>query len=170
MNNLVVADIQVRMDNEGRYCLNDLHKAAGGKPKQRANYWLNNIETEELIAEIEKAGFPAFVSNRGFNGGTYVVKELVYAYAMWISPAFHLKVIQAYDTLQTQGIAVAEHAAEDLLADPLTYLERVFEQAKKLQAAKQIAEAERDAARNSPLPSLTLVVLLRLEMIIMSVT
>lgn len=161
MNNLVVADIQVRMDSEGRYCLNDLHKAAGGLKKHQPNLWDRRGQIDDLIDELKKNH--QMVENNwvtpihsvgGRNGGTFVVKELVYAYAMWISPAFHLKVIQAYDTLQTQGIAVAEHAAEDLLADPLTYLERVFEQAKKLQAAKQIAEAERDAAVCFPISSL----------------
>lgn len=72
--------------------------------------------------EVE-AGNPAskalaIIRGRGLPQGTYVVKELVYAYAMWISAAFQLKVIRAFDTLQTQGVAVADHAAEDLLKNP----------------------------------------------------
>lgn len=143
MNNLVVADIQVRMDNEGRYCLNDLHKAAGGEKRHDPNYWLTNQSTQELADII--TGNPV-VRKAGRYGGTYVSKALVYDYAAWVSAEFRLKVYEAYDTLQTQGIAVAEHAAEDLLANPLTYLERALDHAKKLRAAMQIAEAERDAA------------------------
>jgi len=96
---LYVSDTPIRTDADGRYCLNDLHRAAGGENKHRPSLWAENQQAKDLIAALEaEAGIPALVSVKGgVQQGTYVAKELVYAYAMWISPAFHLKVIRAYD-------------------------------------------------------------------------
>lgn len=97
MTAIVIDTITIRQDSEGRFCLNDLHKAAGGERRHEPNLWLTNQTTRELIQELTtpNTGIPVIESLRGRNGGTYVCKELVYAYAMWISPQFHLKVIRA---------------------------------------------------------------------------
>jgi hypothetical protein len=93
-NQLTIANITIRQDAEGRYCLNDLHKAAGGEAKHKPVLWLRSAH--DLIEEVGKGtdSYP-LETKLGRNGGTFVAKELVYAYAMWISPAFHLKVIRA---------------------------------------------------------------------------
>jgi hypothetical protein len=113
MSNITLAGIgNIHTDADGRYSLNDFHKAAGALPHQKPSEWLSNQQTQELAEEIGKAGIPAYVSTRGGrNPGTYVCKELVYAYAMWISAPFQLKVIRAFDALVTGDIEKAQQIA-----------------------------------------------------------
>lgn len=61
---------------------------------------------------------------------------------MWISPKFHLEVIRSYDRLATEGVAVHQNAAADVLAKPLKYMRSLIEQAEKLQAENQAMHKE----------------------------
>ena len=108
---LVIGNFSIRQDKDGRYCLNDLHKASGYDKKHQPAYFIRNQQTKDLIAEIENPSNGASANlqmpavgkvNDGKNNGTYVVKELVYSYAMWISAKFHLMVIRAYDAMVMQ--------------------------------------------------------------------
>lgn len=112
MNQLFVIDgVSVRQFNEFHYCLNDLQKAAvvalGEKRSPRTmevHEFIRRPETQALVELLEKETTGNSRSNpvitvQGRNGGTYVCKELVYAYAMWISATFHLKVIRTFDAV-----------------------------------------------------------------------
>ena len=101
MNQIQISNVAIRQISDTLYNLNDLHKAAGGENKHRPTFWMQNIQTQDLIAEIKAEGGQAFQTAKGKNGGTYVCKELVIAYGMWISPAFALKVIRHF--LEAQG-------------------------------------------------------------------
>ncbi|EBF8121278.1 KilA-N domain-containing protein [Salmonella enterica subsp. enterica serovar Telelkebir] len=99
---IIISDISIHQDSEGRFSINDLHKASGGEQRHYPAQWLRLDYVKELIQEIINMQICTFApvhAQRGCKGGTYVCKELVYAYAMWISAAFSLKVIRAYDAM-----------------------------------------------------------------------
>lgn len=110
---LVIGEFLIRQDEDGRYSLADLHKASGNLAKHKPSNFLRVEQTQELIKEIEQVSDMSLgekdqfsnvrsavkVIHGGNNRGTYAVKEMVYAYAMWISAKFHLMVIRAYDSL-----------------------------------------------------------------------
>lgn len=148
MRALTIADVDIRRDVAGRYCLNDLHRAAGGEKRHGPSYWITNAQTRAMIKEIGTTGIPAVQSVEGAAGGTYVAKELVYAYAMWISPAFHLRVIRAYDAMQAPRPAPVELSRMQLIEIAMqAESERLqLEQAnKQLQAAVEIAAPKAEA-------------------------
>lgn len=144
-SNMTIGGASIRRDDVGRFCLNDLHQAAGGAKRHQPSDWLRLKQTEDLIAELANSGdsriYPLH-SIAGRYGGTYVARELVYAFAMWISPSFHLKVIRAYDEL------VAGTPAPDpmqALTDPATLralLLSYSEKAEILEARVQYQEPQ----------------------------
>lgn len=141
---LTIADTFIRQDADGRYCLNDLHHASGGEKRHGPSYWLTNAQTKELVAELGGAGIPVgpvATLNDGRNNGTYVVKELVYAYAMWISAAFHLKVIRAYDAMVT----APQHLIPQSLPEALRLAADLADQKAKVEAQLAIAAPKVEA-------------------------
>ncbi len=125
MNQLMMIDgVSVRRDLDGRYCLNDLHRAAGGAVQHRPSDWLKNKQTQDLVDELSsewgisslEGNQPVSVIHGGNNQGTYVTKELVYAYAMWISATFSLKVIRTFDSAVSHTSPVANPSADKMQA------------------------------------------------------
>ncbi|CWW88142.1 TPA: P22AR C-terminal domain-containing protein [Haemophilus influenzae] len=98
MSNLTILKTAIRTF-ENLYSLNDLHIASGAEAKHQPSLFIRLDATQELISEIQKETdkeniLQSFRS--GVNRGTYACEELVIAYAMWISPKFHLIVLRAF--------------------------------------------------------------------------
>ena len=140
MSKLIITDVAIRQDSQNRYCLNDLHKASGNKQKDKPANWLRLEQTKALIEVVERCSDVRNAVNimqGGTHQGTFVVKQMVYAYAMWISAEFQLQVINAYDALVTGE--VPEHivkAYDELVAN------KTSEDLKVITAPLSVAEFE----------------------------
>lgn len=161
---LIIEGITIRTDTEGRFCLNDLHKAAGGLDKDAPAQFFRNAQTKLLIEEL-KSDMQICTSLevnhlepinivKGGSGeqGTYVVKELVYAYAMWISAAFNLKVIRTFDSVMTGQPVAKELSKLEILQLALESEQRVIElEHKVIEMQPDVAALERIAKADGSL-------------------
>ena len=127
MRTVSIANITIRQ-TENLYSLNDLHRASGAENRHKPSLWLKNQQSIDLVDEISKAGNPALDKNQhvikvvkgGNQSGTFVCKELVYAYATWISAKFFLQVIRTFDAV----ISGSLHSSEALPSAQTTIDER----------------------------------------------
>jgi len=125
---VTIGSTVIRQHN-GLYSLNDLHNASGGDDKHKPSNFVRLDTTQELIKEIEQCSDMSTAVetiNGGKYRGTYACRELVIAYAAWISAEFHLRVIRVFlDTADTmsapcpaaQARPDADHSALKALAD-----------------------------------------------------
>lgn len=166
MNEIVIADKTIRL-SDGLYCLNDLHKASGGEKRYEPYQWLRLVQTSELIRELEfeqcepqicgsmknqslsepqiwgsmkNQSLIKTIKGFGKNQGTFACRELVYSYAMWISPKFHLQVVRAFDALLSGRAAVSAVCPNQLPPSVIPFelsVPRTADEARKL--ASQLA-------------------------------
>lgn len=96
---------------DGMFSLNDLFKSSNSaEPKHQPKRWLQLVRTKALIKELKSSDFMDGNSVHKSNGkaGTFVCRELVYSYAMHISPKFEITVIRAFDKAAQKKLKQAQ--------------------------------------------------------------
>ncbi len=102
MTSLVINNVEISTDEHGRYSLNDLHKAAGSSIASLPNKFMRQESVKNVIAVLNaqnRAFEPVSIKRGRYTGGSWVCKELVYKYAMWVDAEFEVKVIQTFDEI-----------------------------------------------------------------------
>lgn len=102
MKDLVINNTVITKDADGRFSLNDLHKASGGMVKDLPNKFMRSESFKNVVEVLiaQNRAFNPVVKKQGrYNGGTWICKELVYKYAMWVNAEFEVKVIQTFDSV-----------------------------------------------------------------------
>jgi hypothetical protein len=111
---LIINQTEITEDENGRFSLNDLHKAAGGlnKHKPALFYRSGSFNSVVEVLKVQNRTVEPIIKKKGrYNGGTWVCKELVYKYAMWVNAEFEVNVIQTFDALVSKANPPSSMAA-----------------------------------------------------------
>lgn len=140
----VIAGVGIRTDNEGRYNLNDLHRANECGVNKAPSQWFRTKQAKEQINELERQTMQiCTVSVEGRNGGTFAHELLAVSYAGWISPAFQLKVNQTFINSHRSPRSSELSRMEILQLAMDSELKCIEQQAKIEQDAPKVEFAER---------------------------
>lgn len=103
MKTLTIKTLNVTLtaNDEGMYDLNDLWRQAKLEEKKRPNRWVRSEQGQFFIRTPNLAS--ATLTRATGQVKTYIASEqAVYAYAMYVSVEFYIKVVEAF-TLMAQG-------------------------------------------------------------------
>ena len=139
-NQIQLYDTQIRQDEQGRFCLNDLHRASGGNPIHAPSQFLRLKGTKDFVQVLDSHNANMHsaleIINGGMNQGCYADEKIVYKYAAWISPEFEVKVYETFD----------KAVKGELNQKPTALIPQSFSEALMLAAQLQ-AEKERNAPK-----------------------
>ena len=102
MGNMIVDNSPIRINSEGMYSLNDLHKVAIAAGKATESQRPSNfaLSQSEFIAAAENANGLALKKTKGRNGGSWASELVAMKYAGWIDPSYEVQVYQAVQALK----------------------------------------------------------------------
>ncbi|AUO64111.1 hypothetical protein WM46_04700 [Citrobacter freundii complex sp. CFNIH2] len=112
-----VNGVSVRVDNEGRYNLNDLHAAAvaegNATESQRPSVFLRSAQIKRFVKALKSKALksaseqnqPLRVIKGGDQSGAWGVELLAIRYAAWIKPEFEIEVYEVFRTVVRLGIS-----------------------------------------------------------------
>ncbi|MGP3038395.1 KilA-N domain-containing protein [Serratia nevei] len=104
-----VNGVSVRVDEEGRYSLNDLHAAAVAEGKatesQRPGEFLKTKQVQRFVQALSDAKKIASVLTikGGSQQGSWGLELIAIRYAAWLNPLFEIKVYETFQMLVRHG-------------------------------------------------------------------
>lgn len=114
MNALTILNTEIRADEHGRFCLNDLHRAAmaaagrSGNPNrdhQSPTNFLRTASVKAFIAALDASSpdqqkcISTIKGGKHGGQGTYAAELVVLRYAGWIDAEFEIKAYRAMKSL-----------------------------------------------------------------------